>query len=258
MKMSIFRIKQLTAAAIIAVAVPLAFAGARPALAGVATGEAAFENGDFLTAAREFQGPAHRGDPLAQYYLAVIYADGLGGAQSHEDALAWLMCVEKGVGLPPAMKQDAVRRRAGILSAITPYALEQAEMRAAALCDKATAHQPEAFTTDHDQYQDVRPMRGWFGTVFFFPGDTIILGAIDFFHEMEFILLRNVLAGMVKLLRDLLFGLLSLISWVLMGRIVYYLFIGPLWKALAATKPPSADDSVGGPAQSQSQESVSD
>ena len=109
----------MTAAAFLALAMVSAFAGAGPVLAGVATGESAFKNGDFLTAAREFQGPAHRGDPVAQYYLGVIYADGLGGARSLEDGLAWLMCVQTGAGLPPPLRQDATRRRTRILARIS-------------------------------------------------------------------------------------------------------------------------------------------
>ena len=254
MKLRVSRIRQFTACAIVALAMLSAFAGARPALAGVATGESAFHKGDFPTAAREFQGPARGGDPLAQYYLGVIYGDGLGDAGSLEEGLAWLMCVGKGAGLPPAMKQDAIRRRARLLSGIAPFAMEQAELRAAAICNRTVTARPQAFTTDADDFEDVRPARGLFGTLFFFPGDTVVFGATVAFHDMGLLVLRNVLAGMVNLMGDLIFGLLSLIGWLLSGKFVYFLFVKPLWKAIVAAKPSSADGPMGGAAR----DSVSD
>jgi hypothetical protein len=255
--MIVSRTRQSTAAAIIALAMLSSFAGAWPALAGVAAGESAFKNGDFLAAAREFQGPAYRGDPLAQYYLGVIYADGLGGDQSLEDGLAWLMCVQTGIGLPPSLKQDAKQRRRGLMSRVSSYAMEQAEMRASTLCGRTpAAGKQQAFTTNEDAFEDIRPVRGTFGTVFFFPGDTMVYGATVVFHEMGLIFLRDVFVGMVRLMGDLIFGLLSLIGWLLIGKIIYC-FVGPLWKAIAALNPSSPSGSMDDPARSQTQKSNS-
>jgi hypothetical protein len=251
MRTMVSRIKQFTAAAVIALAMLTAFGGARPALAGVAAGESAFKNGDFLTAARELQGPAYRGDPLAQYYLGVIYADGLGGDQSPEDGLAWLMCVQTGVGLPPALQQDAKQRRRRLMSRLTPYAMEQAEMRAATLCGRRTAApKPQPFTTD-DDFQDIRPPRGIFGMLFFFPGDTIVFGATIVFHEMGFMLMRNVVMGIIRVMGDLIFGLLSLICWIIICKIVFLFFVHPLANALSARKPSSLSGPMSSPAENQ-------
>jgi hypothetical protein len=123
--------------------------------------------------------------------------------------------------------------------------MEQAELRAAAICNRAVTAKPEAFTTDADDFEDLRPARGLIGTVFFFPGDTVVFGATVVFHDMGLLLLRNVLAGMVKLMGDLIFGLLSLISWLLSAKFVYFLFVQPLWKTIVAAKP-SAGGSKGG------------
>ena len=252
--MCVSKTRQFTAAAIIALAMLSAFAGARPALAGVATGESAFKNGDFLTAARELQGPAYRGDPLAQYYLGVIYGDGLAGNQNLEDGLTWLMCVQTGSSLPQIMKQDAKQRQRDLMSRVSPYTKEQAELRAASICGRTlSARKPEAFTTEEDPLKDIHPVRGFWGTLFFFPGDTMVIGAAVFFHNMGYTLIRDVFVGMVKLMGDLLSGLMSLIGWLLIGKFVYFLFVKPLWRAISARNPPHRSVSMDGPAQSQAQ-----
>jgi hypothetical protein len=252
---------------------------------------------------------------LAQYYLGVIYADGLGGDKSPEDGLAWLICVQTGVGLPPALQQAAKQRRRRLMSRITPYAMEQAEKRAATLCGRNTAaprsralasgtaaprsqnfttgtgaprsqadptgtaaprprsyaaeiaearpqayatevteHMPQAFSTSEDTMEDllkyVSPARGFFGTLFFFPGDTMVYGATAVFDAIGIILLRDIFVGMIKLMGDLIFGLLSLIGWVLIGKFVYF-FVHPLANAISASKPSSLSGPMGDPRQSQ-------
>ena len=256
MRPGISRAKRIAAAAIIALGVASALAGARPALGAVAAGETAFKNGDFMIAVREFRGPAYRGDAMAQYYLGVIYADGLGAVQSYEVGLAWLICAQTG-GLPPVLGQDAGRRRSRISSRISSYGLEYAEKEAKALCGKAVANKKKTFSEDKDPLEKIRPVRGFWAMLFFFPGDTMMSGAVVTFHELGLYFVRNILVGMVKLFGDLLFGLLALIGWIIIGRFLRF-FLEPVWQRILTPGASAHNATKGGSGQSQAQESESD
>jgi len=256
MRTIVFRTKQFTATAIFALAMLSAFAGGRPALAGVATGEDAFNKGDFTAAAREFQGPAYRGDALAQYYLGVIHADGLGVSQSPEEGLAWLMCVEKGAGLPEVLRKDAEQKQAHILSRISPYALEQAQMRASTICGIAIKAKQEPFAKEERNPEDIRPARGFLGGIFFFPGDTMVTGAAVVFHELGLTFLENAPIGFANLFGDLLFGILALLGWFVIGRVLHF-FFQPLWRTIIAREASTRGD-AGGPVHGRAQESEQD
>ncbi len=250
------RAKRFTAAAIIALGMLCALAGARPALAAVATGETAFKNGDFMTAVREFQGPAYRGDAMAQYYMGVIYADGLVVGQSLEEGLAWFLCAQTG-WLPPGLTRDAGRRRSRILSRISPDALEQAEMRAETLCGRPIVAKKRTYSVGEALPEDISPARGYLGTLLFFPGDTMVTGAVVTFHELGFILLRDVLVGIVGLFGDFLFGLLALMGWLIIARIVRF-FGEPVWRMIIARDPLTPNTPKGGSAERQASEAERD
>ena len=221
---------RFTATAIIAMGMLCALAGTRPALAGVATGKIAFNSGDYTTAMREFQGPAYRGDALAQYYMGVIYADGLGVSRSDDESLAWLMCVRTG-SLPWDLRGDLHWRRARISSRISSYTLEQAELRAGSICGKAIAPKKRAFTTNEIYIEEIGTARGFWGKMFFFPGDTMVIGAVVVFQELGFTLLSDIVVAIARLMRDLLFGILSLIGWVIIGKLTLFL-VKPVWKVM--------------------------
>lgn len=236
--------KTIAAAGIVSLGVLLVFASAEKALAGVARGEAAFKKGNFVTALREFEGPAYRGDGLAQYYLGVIYAEGLGVSQNQEEGLAWMICVGKNAGLPPSIGREMQRKQANLLSRISPYSLEQAQMRAESICGVPTETRPEPYAEKKRDPEDIRPTRGFWGGLFFFPGDTMVTGAAVVFHELGLTFLTDVLFGLSDLFGDFVYGILSLIGWFLIGRII--LFFGqPLW-LMALGRNGAAHDAGGG------------
>ncbi|MEE8223713.1 MAG: hypothetical protein V3S59_05360, partial [Alphaproteobacteria bacterium] len=171
--------------------------------------------------------------------------------------LAWLMCVQKGVGLSPVLRQKAIRRRARILSRITPYALEQAEIRAENICRRAVAPKIVAFTREERDPEEIRPARGFSGGLFFFPGDTMVTGAAVVFDLLGLTLMGNFLLGIARMFGDFLFGLLALIGWIIIGRFVL-IFVTPVWKTMLDRAPSTQDDSTGGSPQPPAQDAEPD
>jgi len=263
MRSRVSRAKRFAAAAIIALGMASALADARPALAGVAAGESAFNNGAFMTAVREFQGPAYGGNAVAQYYMGMIYAHGLGVGQSLEDGLAWLICAQA-VGLPSALRREANRQQSAILSNISTYGVDYAEKRAELLCGGAIERKKKAIQykklTDFDNERDpeeIRPARGLAGGLFFFPGDTMVTGAAVMFDLLGLTLMGNFLLGIARVFGDFLFGLLALIGWFVIGRFVL-IFVIPVWKMMLDRAPSTQDDSTGGSPQPPAQDAEPD
>jgi len=62
---------------------------AGPASAGVDEGDAAYDRGDYRTAAREFEAAAQRGDAHAQFNLGLLYDGGQGVPQDNAKAAKW-------------------------------------------------------------------------------------------------------------------------------------------------------------------------
>ena len=260
MRPRVSRAKRFAAAAIIALGMASALAGARPALAGVATGVTAFNNGEFMTAVREFQGPAYRGDAVAQYYMGMIYAHGLGVGQSLEDGLAWFICAQT-VGLPSAMGRRAKRQQSDIMSLVSSYGLEIAEKYAETLCGKAIADKKKAIARkkkaeeeDEDPLEEIRPVRGFWAMLFFFPGDTMVTGAVVVFDGLGLSFVSNFLVSIVKHTGDILFGLLALIGWIVIVRFIRF-FLEPVWGRVLARGPLAHNTSEAGSAGQQPQDS---
>ncbi len=59
------------------------------AFADYESGLAAFERGDYATALKEFLESAHDGEAKAQYYLGLMYDDGLGIPEDDTEAVRW-------------------------------------------------------------------------------------------------------------------------------------------------------------------------
>jgi TPR repeat protein len=60
-----------------------------PAAADFATGLAAYQKGDYATAAKEWMPLAEQGDAPTQYNLGLLYLDGHGVPQSPAEAVKW-------------------------------------------------------------------------------------------------------------------------------------------------------------------------
>ncbi|HYL37820.1 MAG TPA: tetratricopeptide repeat protein [Bryobacteraceae bacterium] len=64
-------------------------AAAIPALADFAKGLAAYQKGDYVTAAKEWRPEAEEGDAPTQYNLGLLYLDGHGVPQDTGEAVKW-------------------------------------------------------------------------------------------------------------------------------------------------------------------------
>lgn len=60
-----------------------------PAWADFQAGLDAYQKGDYVAAAKEWQPLAEQGDPAAQYNLGLLYLDGRGVPQSPAQAVSW-------------------------------------------------------------------------------------------------------------------------------------------------------------------------
>ena len=60
-----------------------------PALADFATGLAAYQKGDYTTAAKEWRPLAEDGDAATQFNLGLLYLDGHGVPQDYAEAAKW-------------------------------------------------------------------------------------------------------------------------------------------------------------------------
>ncbi len=76
-------------AIVLGVALVLTIISGHPVAADWTSARQAYERGDFETAAREFQELAERGDPTAQYDLAIMYEKGQGMALDYAEAAKW-------------------------------------------------------------------------------------------------------------------------------------------------------------------------
>jgi uncharacterized protein len=66
-----------------------AFLAAVPAFADFQAGLDAYQKGDYVAAAKEWQPLADQGDPVAQYNLGLLFLDGHGVPQSPAQAVDW-------------------------------------------------------------------------------------------------------------------------------------------------------------------------
>ncbi|MDX1485808.1 MAG: hypothetical protein R3229_15160 [Alphaproteobacteria bacterium] len=239
----------MTAAAIALIAL-VAIVGARPAGAGVTAGERAFNSGDFVTAIRELQRPAYDGNAAAQYYMGVIYHEGLGVNRSPEDALVWFTCAQTR-RLPEAFETDARRRQSQIMDEISPFALERVELHAESLCGRALAQKRAAADKMREKtpLERIQPVRGFWASILFFPGDTMMTGAAVVFHGLGLTFISDILIAMAKTMGDFLFGLLALIGWFIIARVVKAMG-DPVWKMILA-RDPLAHTGKGGDASGQ-------
>lgn len=222
--------KSILAAAAFGFVVFSTILGSAPAVASVTHGTEAFRNGDFTTAVGEFQGPAYNGDPVAQYYMGVLYTDGLGVRRSIGDGLMWFICAQTG-SLPPALNTNAKRRRAEIVEAMSTSDFDRSEIRAHDLCGAAPSKGNRLARGGYNVIEEVRPHRGVVGSLLFFPGDTTVTGALVVFHESGLHGVRKLLTWLTQSFGDWLFGLVALLGWLVIARMGYF-FGAPIIKRM--------------------------
>ena len=110
----------------LAFALFLIFAYASPVAAGWDEAKAAFDRGDYETAAREYRVLAERGDAWAQNNLGIMYYYGQGVPQDSVQAHLWLSLAAS--RLSPGEQRDvAVYGRDLVARQMTPAKLAEAE-----------------------------------------------------------------------------------------------------------------------------------
>lgn len=199
-----------------------------PATASVTRGEHAFHDGNYADAIREFNGPAASGDPIAQYYMAVLALDGLGTPQNAVNGFGWLLCAQTG-SLPTPLASDAARRYADARAVVSKNDLTQSRRFANQVCDFPLQHPPES-TDTNDILSRIIPQRGPVNSVLFFPGDTAVTGAVVAFQETGLDIVTDWTVGLFQEYGDLLFGLLSLFGWLALARLAYVV-LKALWES---------------------------
>jgi len=163
---------------LVAVGIPLAFAGAvtAPAFADLVSASTAYQKGDYARALQDFRELAELGQPTAQYDLAVMYANGQGTRQSDIYAYAWAsLAAENGLekaktladalrpNLAPGSEKIAADIQAQFGNAVldarlNPKIVQTAENEDRARCSPLHAYVPP--------YPDDARMRGVQGQVY--------------------------------------------------------------------------------------------
>ena len=195
-------------------ALVIALGLAAPVRAGVETGLAAYEMGDYATAISELRAPAKQGDGRAQYQLGLIYAQGQGVGKDRLTALMWFTCsAAQGTG---AMSREAAEWRDRIASALGAGAVSNVQ-NLTQWCPAKVSRGAEK------SYQGTKlPRRmSWIGRLFFAPGDSIVLGMVVLSDAFRMPALRNFATHFVVYFGDLFLGIVSVVMWLLfMGIIV--------------------------------------
>jgi TPR repeat protein len=100
------------------------------AYAGFDEGYAAYNKGDFKSAAAEFRPLAEQGHASAQYNLGVMYNNGQGVVQDYKEAYAWLS-VSAANGAAHAVKNRDIAAKK-----LTPAQLEKGQALAKVYFEK--------------------------------------------------------------------------------------------------------------------------
>ena len=197
-------------------ALVLAFGLAAPVRAGVETGLAAYEMGDYATAISELRSPAKRGDGRAQYQLGLIYAKGQGVDKDRLTALMWFTC--SAAQETGAMSREAAKWRDRIASGLGAGAVSNVQ-KLAQWCPAKVGPRPRK------SYQGAKlPRRvSWIGRLFFAPGDSIVLGMVVLADAFRMPTLRKFATHFVVYFGDLFLGVVSALMWLLFAGTIFLL-----------------------------------
>lgn len=200
----------------------------RWALADVDSGITAFRESDYASAVKELHVPAFDGHPIAQYYLGVMHAEGLGVTRSPPDALKWFLCAEAG-SLPGALKSRALEWRRRLYAEMSLLEMDYAEKSAAKKC--RVAEPMAVFDRGYRQHEvdEAVPRRSGAFAVLLFPGDVTMRGVLVVFDQMGSKFMTEAAMKAVEAMGDVLFGLLALLGWLLIAR-VGYLTVHHFWE----------------------------
>ncbi len=195
-------------------ALVIAFGLAAPVRAGVETGLAAYEMGDYATAISELSSPAKQGDGRAQYQLGLIYAKGQGVKKDRLTALMWFTC--SAAQETGAMSREAAEWRDRIASGAGAISNVQ---NLAQWCPAKVSRRAQK------SYQGTKlPRRvSWIGRLFFAPGDSIVLGMVVLSDAFRMPTLKKFATHFVIYFGDLFLGIVSAVMWLLFVGIIFIL-----------------------------------
>lgn len=212
--------------------------------ANLQAGLDAYKRGDYVTTLKKIGPLAKRGNISAQYLLGVMLVEGRGVAKDPVMALAWLTCAtaprkgtakdgdevtnpDQPIGTNPdqpigkAQKQVIMVRKQAIQlrNSVTkqlPEELSDKARRIAKGCETVAARAKEKEEELRNFYRF-----GLMERIFFFAGDTIIIGLMVIAGQSGLSGLQAVLNSLVNVFGNLLLGLISIVWWFFAGRIFF-------------------------------------
>jgi hypothetical protein len=190
-----------------------------PARADLATGIAAYNQGDLQTAFREFSISARQGDAEARYRLATMYANGEGTPGNNLLAYKWLTCVAEGpVGAWLKLKAKVRRYPISLFNDETVASAYQLARQDCALI----AAPAKSYTLKRVEAKTKR--ENWLANLLLFPGDFLVITMVGLGEFFAFGWLVKLVAGLVEFLGDVFPGIIAVVVWGIIWRICFAVF----------------------------------
>ena len=220
--------------------------------ANLQTGLEAYKRGDYVTTLKEIGPLAKRGNISAQYLLGVMLVAGRGVAKDPVMALAWLTCAtapRKGTAvggdegtavggdegtavggdevtnpdqpISKAQKQAILVRKQAIQlrNSVTKQLPEELADKARRIAKGCKAVAARAKVEEEELRNFYR--FGLLERIFFFAGDTIIIGLMVIAGQAGLAGLQAFLNALVNVFGNLLLGLISIVWWFFVARIFF-------------------------------------
>lgn len=207
-----------------------------PARVSLQAGLDAYKRGDYAATLKEIGPLAKRGSIEAQYLLGVMLVEGRGVAKDPVMALAWLTCAtarregtavdgdeatNPGQPIDKAQKQAILVRKQALqlrysVTKQLPMELADKARRIAKGCETVAARARVEEEELRNFYRFSLLER-----IFFFAGDTIIIGLMVIAGQAGLAGLHAFLNALVDIFGNLLLGLISMIWWFFTARIVF-------------------------------------
>ena len=203
---------------------------AQPARADYESALAAYQAGNFDAAAREFQKLAAKGEASAQYYLGLMYADGRGVGRNDVLAMKWLQCATDG----RTGAKDAGRWLGRLADAMGADAIARADRLARQCGDDRDRIQQRSVTTGNPA--GVERRTNWAEYLFFLPGDFFTVQLVGILREFNLDFVSDFVEGIVHLFGNYYLGILSVLLWALLVKVIASLGEVTVWHPSAVQK----------------------
>ncbi len=204
--------------------------------ANLQAGFDAYKRGDYVTTLKKIGPLAKRGNISAQNLLGVMLMEGRGVAKDPVMALAWLTCAAAprednavggdGVTNPDQptgetrkqaiqVHEQALRLRDSVTKQL-PQKLTDKARRIAKGC-KTVAARAEV---EEEEFRNFYRF-GLLERIFFFAGDTVIIGLLVIARQAGLDGLQDFLNSLVNVFGNILLGVISIVFWFFIGRICF-------------------------------------